>query len=242
MATTSAAADCALTQLPTELLATICDLVTEDETRPVLRIEIKQDAATQHKTPQISAFVIGGLSSTCRLLRNEYSAALRRNIEVLMTPQYGDGGPLLMNTMELNFKERREGGVATKALQMYASSGPVTRDDNVPVHSVHALAAFIPIEEKHTNGRVKRMCVVGELVAISVANGSKSDLSSSRLSLLVPPQPPGKQHELDQWPSLEAVTALEGMKQLVRGTKWTGNMRYYMLWFDYVVRYTQNLC
>jgi hypothetical protein len=58
-AAASATADCPLfTKLPAELLATICDLVAEDESRPVLRVEIKQDATTQQKHPQISAFVI----------------------------------------------------------------------------------------------------------------------------------------------------------------------------------------
>jgi hypothetical protein len=242
MAAAQAATDCPFLQLPTELLGTICDLVTEDEIRPVLRIEIEQDAVTQRKTPQISAFGIGGLSSTCRQLRNEYSAALVRGIEVLMARAYGDDGPFLMDTTNLHFKNCRARGGAAKALQMYASAGPGTRNDNGPVRRVHALAAFIPVEEKLTNGRSKSMCVVGELVVIFVANGSKNDLSSSRISLFVPPQPSKKHCQLDQWPSLEAVAALGEMKQVVRGTKWTGNTRYYMLWFDYVVRYTQDLC
>jgi hypothetical protein len=44
-----------------------------------------------------------------------------------------------------------------------------------------------------------------------------------------------------QWPSLEAVTALEEIKQAVKGTKWAGNMWFYTIWFDYVLRYTKNL-
>jgi len=35
--------------------------------------------------------------------------------------------------------------------------------------------------------------------------------------------------------------ALEEMKQAVKGTKWAGNMQYYMLWFDYVLRFTKDL-
>jgi hypothetical protein len=81
--------------------------------------------------------------------------------------------------------------------------------------------------------------IVGELVVIFVAEGSKSGLSSSRIPLAVPPQPRGD-HDPPR-PSLEAVMALEEMKQAVKGTKWAGNMQYYMLWFDYVLRFTKDL-
>jgi hypothetical protein len=71
-----------LLQLPNELQDAICDMVAEDELRPVLRILIKEDTTTGHKHPEVSAVVIGGLSSTCRHLRRLLSAALERHHEV----------------------------------------------------------------------------------------------------------------------------------------------------------------
>jgi hypothetical protein len=236
MAATPVAAVCPLTELPTELLATICDLVAEGEMRPVLRIEIEQDPVTRHKQPRLSAFA-GGLSGTCRQLRNEYSAALRRRIEVFMARRYIDGLPCLMCTTTLHYKDWQKKGVASKALQIYASATPGIRHDKGPMLKVHALAASVPIEEKRMV-KWSRMHILGELAVLFVADGSKSDLS---FSLDVPSQPPGEHFLPAGWSSLGAVMALEGMKQAVKGTKWAGNMQYYMLWFDYVVRYTNNL-
>lgn len=234
------AADCPLTELPAELLATICDLVAEGEMRPVLRIEIEQDPVTQHKHPWISASA-GGLSGTSRHLRNEYSAALGRQIEVFMTRQYNDNLPCMMSTTQLHYKDCQNNynNIASKALQIYASTTPGMRHDKGPVHRAHALAAFIPVEDKAMASCWRGVHIVGELVVIFVAEGSKSGLSSSRIPLAVPPQPLGN-HDPPR-PSLEAVMALEEMKQAVKGTKWAGNMQYYMLWFDYVLRFTKDL-
>jgi hypothetical protein len=234
------AADCPLTELPAELLATICDLVAEGEMRPVLRIEIKQDPVTQHKHPRISASA-GGLSGTSRHLRNEYSAALGRQIEVFMTRRYNDNLPCMMSTTQLRYKDcqNNDNNMASKALQIYASTTPGMRHDKGPVHRAHALAAFIPVEDKAMASCWRGLHIVGELVVIFVAEGSNSGLSSSRIPLAVPPQPLGD-HDPPR-PSLEAVMALEEMKQAVKGTKWAGNMQYYMLWFDYVLRFTKDL-
>ena len=242
-AAASATADCPLfTKLPTELLATICDLVAEDESRPVLRVEIKQDATTQQKHPQISAFVIGGLSSTCRQLRHEYSAALKRRVDVFMTCRYGHGLPCLMSTKTLHSRESREAGAPSKALQMYASAARESQNDKGAVHRTHALAVFVPIETKSGSFWVKGVRVAGELTIIFVTAGSKSQLSPGRISLDIPAQPLGEYHPGNpSWPSLEAVTALEEIKQAVKGAQWAGNMRCYLLWFDYVARYTKDL-
>jgi hypothetical protein len=241
-AAASATADCPLfTKLPTELLATICDLVAEDESRPVLRVEIKQDATTQQKHPHISAFVVGGLSSTCRQLRHEYSAALKRRIELFGTRHYGDGLRCLMSTTTMHSRESRDRGAPSKALQIYASAAHETQTDKGAVHKIHALTVFVPIEERSGTGWARGVRFLGELAIVFVTDGSKSQLSPSRISLAIPAQPLDGYHPANPWPSLEAVAALDEIKQAVRGTQWAGNMRCYLLWFDYVARYTKDL-
>jgi hypothetical protein len=225
------------------MLAAICDLVAEGETRPVLCIEIKQDAATQHKHPQISAFVVGGLGSTCRYLKRAVSAALKRRLEALMSVKYGGQVPCLVSAGILHDESSRHTDVVRKALQIHASSAaPGIRCDEGPVRRVHALAAFIPIQEVQMTAWIFGVRLVTELVVVFVTDRSKSELSPSRLQLVVPPHPVNVSDPPVQWASQDAKTALNEMKQAVKGTKWTGSMRYYMLWFDYVVRYTRDLC
>jgi hypothetical protein len=225
------------------MLAAICDLVAEDETRPVLCIEIKQDAATQHKHPQISAFVVGGLGSTCRHLRRAFSAALKRRLEVLMSQSYDDRFPCLVSAGVLHHESSRHTEVVRKALQIHASAAaPGTRCAEGPVRRVHALAAFIPIQEMQTIAWLWGVRLVTELVVVFVTDRSKSELSPSRLQLVIPTHPGSVSDPSVEWASREARTALNEIKQAVKGTKWTGSMRYYMLWFDYVVRYTRDLC
>jgi hypothetical protein len=243
MAAAPVATDCPLTRLPAELLAIICDLVAESETRPVLCIKIEQDAATQLKTPRVSAFV-SGLSGTCRQVRRDSSAALKRHVEVLTTHQNGNGLSCLTSAGELHHQMyRMKNGIVSKALQMHTSAAPETRHDEGPVHEVHALAAFIPIEEvpKTAWTRSRRVNVIGELTIVFVVETSKSEVSPSCLSLVIPPQSPIRGCD-PPVPSLEAVEALNEVKQSVKGTQWAGNMPYYLLWFNYVVRYTQDLC
>jgi hypothetical protein len=240
MADLPAADGCPLTRLPTELLEAICLLVAEDETRPVLRIEIEQDAATQQKTPRISAFV-PGLGGTCRRLRWESSAALKRHIVMPMTSESGVDRPHLVSPTVLHHEDSWRDGIVAKALQIYASAASEIRHDKKSVHKVHVVAAFIPIIVRSTTVGGPNLAAVKELVVIFVTDGSQSKLRADRLALAIPQQQLSNSITPSQWPSLEAVTALDEIKQAVKGTKWAGNMRYYTIWFDYVVRYTKNL-
>ena len=244
MADLPAADGCPLTRLPTELLEAICLLVAEDETRPVLRIEIEQDAATQQKTPRISAF-IPGLGGTCRRLRWESSTALKRHIVMLMTSESGVDRPHLVSPTVLHHEDSGRSGIVAKALQIHASAASERRHDKKSAHKVHVVAAFIPIvvRMRSNTWRSPNLEILKEMVVIFVTDGSKSELRTGRLALAIPPQPPwgGIPPKTAQWPSLEAVTALEEIKQAVKGTKWAGNMWFYTIWFDYVVRYTKNL-
>lgn len=118
------------------------------------------------------------------------------------------------------------------------------------MQKVHALAAYVPIEDElkvaasyRVMGRLltPRPDYATELAIIFVTDGSKSTLLPSRRSIPVPSQRPHESDPPTHWVSLKTMMALEEMKQAVKGTKWAGNMQYYMLWFDYVLRFTKDL-
>lgn len=142
---------------PTELLEVICDLVVGAETRPVLRIEIEQDAATQHKIPRISAFV-PGLSGTCWRLKCESSTAVRCHVDALMAHEHGGYRPQLLSTSTLHYGKSRMDDFVSKALQIHTSAASGARHGKEPVHKVHALTACIPIEKKQRLTAYKTPC------------------------------------------------------------------------------------
>jgi hypothetical protein len=235
-----------LLQLPNELQDAICDMVAEDKLRPVLRILIREDATTGHKHPEVSAFVIGGLSSTCRHLRRLLSATLERHIETTMTRTHREDFPRLMVTTKLHDRDLRSLTAADQPLRIHVSGGPRKKNDKGPVQKVHALAAFVPIEDElkvaasySVMGRLltPRPDYATELAIIFVTDGSKSTLLPSRRSIPVPSQPPHESDPPTHWVSLKTMVAFEEVKQAVKGTKWGAKMRYYTLWFDYFVRF-----
>jgi hypothetical protein len=231
-----------LLQLPNELQDAICDLVAENVSRPVLLILINEDATTQRKRPQSSAFVVGGLSGTCRHLRRAFSAALERHIEVIMTRRQRNVFPRLMAPTKLHARNCRN---ADQALRIHVSDGPRKRR-NMPAQKVHALATFIPIEDKLVDpvsvlvdGELltPNQGVVIELAVIFVTDGSKSKLRACRRSIPISPQPPRERDPPTLWVAPKTMVALEEVKRAAKGTKWGARMRYYTLWFDYVVRF-----
>lgn len=229
-----------LLKLPVELQDAICDFVAEGQTRPVLRIKIEQDRTTQHKHPQACAFIISGLSNTCWHLRCLFSAALERHIEAIMTRKSRDELPRLMPTTELHYHDPLRPPITTTASRIYVSTVSGNKNDKRPMQKVHAIAASIPIEVKLG----QPILIERELVVIFVTGGSESKLLPSRQSIPISQQPLDEwgtsDYEWDpssHWISVDAITALEEIMYAVKGTKWGAKMRYYTLWFDYVVRF-----
>jgi hypothetical protein len=239
--------DSLLLQLPNELQDAIYDLVAEGESRPVLRILIEEDATTQQKHPQVSAFVVGGLSGTCRHLRRAFSDALERHIQVIMTRRQRYEFPRLMTATKLHDRDLRSLSAAEQMLQIRVSGGPGKRYDKGPRQKVHVLTAFVPVEGKSTDSAASVIVgsrlltpnpvVVKELAVIFMTDASKGKLLPSRRPIPIPSQPPKVWDPHIHWVSLKTMMALDEMKQAVKGAKWGAKMRYYTLWFDYVVRF-----
>jgi len=243
---TPTTAVCPLLELPPELRDLIYDLLIEDETRPVLRVEIEQDAITQQKHPRISAFTTG-LSGTCTQLRNEFSKALKIYIELLMKRVHSSTKyPRLLLTMALHAFALRTDLFHPTDCWIHMSSAS-RLPHTIPERKFHALATFIPIEwystaiDDHVTMLGSReptteLRDMGYLVVLFVTNKSKA-LPDHR-SLIVPRQPSGGSG-VPPPPLLHgSFSALREVKQAVNGTIWKDNLRYYMLWINYVVRFS----
>lgn len=152
-----------------------------------------------------------------------------------MTPKGDLNGRRLMSFVDLRYHTKK--GFQTHETR--ADISELRYSTRRHVRKVHALSTFIPIEVLQTKGPCskggRKLEISKELAFVFVTDGSKQLVHRRSLNLTLQLIGDSGENRREE-PSEEVSQTFEEVRQVVKGTMWGGNARYYVLWYDFVIR------